>query len=109
MQILASMSKLVQQYYLKPNSAGANAMRCIKESISRITKMDHVKIAYKKGNNYHVNNGIVHPEMQLIDSTNFIPGVYLNDEDENFKRCIRPVINEKAMEPPQITLFQSLY
>jgi hypothetical protein len=42
MQIHASMTKLVQQYYLKPNRAGANAMRCIKESISRITKMDHV-------------------------------------------------------------------
>ena len=109
MQIHASMTKLVQQYYLKPNRAGANAMRCIKESISRITKMDHVQVAYKNGNNYHVNTGIVHPQMQLIDSTSFIQGVYLNDEAENFSRCVRPVINEKALEPAQLTLFQSLY
>lgn len=71
--------------------------------------MDHVKVAYKKGNNYHVNVGIVHPQMQLIESTSFLSGVYSSDEAENFLRCVRPVINEKAMEPPQLTLFQSLY
>ena len=84
-------------------------MKGIREAISRITKMDHVKVAYKQSNNYHVNTSLVHPEMQIIDSSNLIYGAYSFDDVSNFKRCIRPVINEKVLEPPQITLFQSLY
>lgn len=47
--------------------------------------------------------------MQLIENTNLIYGAHSEDEYQNFVRCVQPVINEKALEPPQITLFQSLY
>ena len=47
--------------------------------------------------------------MQLLESTNFIYGAHSEDEYHNFLRCIQPVVNEKALEPPQLTLFNSLY
>lgn len=103
------MNKLAEQYYLKPQREGFAATKCIKDSLSRITKMDHVTVAYTRTNNYHVNSSIVQPEWQLLESTNFLTGVYSHDEQTNFHRCIRPVINEKALEPAQLTLFQSLY
>ena len=109
MQIITSLNKLMIQFQQKANGQGTQAMKGFREAISRITKMDHVKVAYKSSNNYHVNTSLVHPEMQIIDSTNMLAGVYNHDDSLNFKRCIRPVINEKVMEPPQITLFQSLY
>lgn len=105
MQIISSMTKLVQQFYMKPKQAGRNAVKCLKNSISHIIKMDHVKIAYTHTNNYHVNTALVHPQYQLIDSTNFISGAYQDDERANFLRCVLPVVNEKALEPSQLTLF----
>ena len=47
--------------------------------------------------------------MQLLESTNMIYGAHSEDEHINFARCVQPVVNEKALEPPQLTLFQSLY
>ena len=47
--------------------------------------------------------------MQFIESSGMIFGAFSEDEHINFARCIRPIINERAMEPAQITLFQSLY
>ena len=66
-------------------------------------------MSYAKSNSYHVNTSLVHPHTQFIESSNLIFGAFSADEHVNFARCIQPVINEKAMEPPQITLFQSLY
>ena len=43
--------------------------------------------------------------MQLLESTNMIHGAHSEDEFLNFNRCVQPVVNEKALEPPQLTLF----
>ena len=45
----------------------------------------------------------------MLENSNIYSGSYTVDQAANFKRCIRPVINEKALEPPQVTLFQSIY
>ena len=71
--------------------------------------MDHVRISYTKSNSYHVNTSLVHPHMQPLDSTHLIFGAYTEEEHQNFNRCVQPVINEKALEPAQLTLFQTLY
>ena len=71
--------------------------------------MDHVKSSFSRSNSYHVNTSLVSPHMQLLESTNLIYGAYSEDEAQNFQRCIQPVVNEKALEPPQLTLFNSLY
>ena len=60
----------------------------MREAISNLTKMDHVRISYYKGNSYHVNTGLVHPQMQLLESTNMIYGAHSEDEHQNFTRCI---------------------
>lgn len=107
MQILGSFHKIIQQFYIQRRPG--NGIRSLREAISQLTKMDHVRTSYSKGNSYHVNTSLVHPEMQLLESTNLIFGAHSEDEHQNFARCIQPVINEKALEPPQLTLFQSLY
>jgi hypothetical protein len=56
MQVLGSMTKLVEQFYIQKN---APASKAIRGAISRITKMDHVMVAYTRANNYHVNTGMV--------------------------------------------------
>jgi len=81
----------------------------LREAISQLAKVDHVRISFTKGNSFHVNTSLVHPHMQLLETTNMIYGAHSEDEHLNFMRCIQPIINEKALEPPQLTLFLSLY
>ena len=102
-QILGSFHKIIHQFYIQKR--GTNGIRSLRQAISLLAKTDHVRISYSKGNSYHVNTGLVHPHMQLLEPTNFIYGAHSEDEHINFSRCVQPVINEKALEPPQLTLF----
>lgn len=45
----------------------------------------------------------------MLENANIFAGAVTPDATANFKRCVRPVINEKALEPSQVTLFQSIY
>ena len=107
MQIVGSIHKLVEQYYIEKKDPGT--IKTLKEAVSNLTKMDHVNVSYTRSNSYHVNTSLVHPHLQFIESSGMIYGAFSEDEHTNFARCIRPIINERALEPPQITLFQSLY
>ena len=107
MQILGSFHKIIQQFYIQ--GRGGNGIRSLRDAISQLAKMDHVRTSYSLGNSYHVNTSLVHPHMQLLESTNLIYGAHSEDEYQNFSRCVQPVVNERALEPPQLTLFQSLY
>ena len=62
--------------------------------------MNHVKIMYLKPNNYTVNACVVASEIQILEPGNFIYGSVQHDEIINFRRCVQPIINEKALEPP---------
>jgi hypothetical protein len=44
-----------------------------------------------------------------MESGNLIFGPVEDDESTNFRRCVGPVVNEKALEPSQVNLFVSLY
>ena len=107
MQIVGSLHKLIDQYY--HDKAGVGTIKSLKDAVGELTKMNHVKVSYARSNSYHVNTSLVHPHMQLVESSNLIFGAYTEDEHINFARCVRPVINERVLEPPQITLFQSMY
>ena len=81
------------------------ASKSIGDAISSLAKMDHVKVSYHKSNSYHVNTSLVHPKLQNLESTQLIVGMSSLDDRMNFDRCVQPIINEKAKESPQITLF----
>jgi hypothetical protein len=67
--------------------------------------MGHVKVGFMQPNNYSVNSTITQHSQYSLEAGNFISGSIMQDEIMNFKRCVQPVINEKALEPPQVTLF----
>ena len=78
MQILGSFHKIIQQFYIQNKTGGG--IGSLKDAISQLAKMDHVRISYSKGNSYHVNTSLVHPHMQLLESTNLIHGAHSEDE-----------------------------
>jgi hypothetical protein len=62
-----------------------------------------------KPNNYTVTNSVIGPSYRVLESSNLIYGSLQHEDILNFKRCVQPIINEKALEPAQVTLFQSMY
>ena len=102
MQIVGSLNKLIEYYYREHNM---KAVSCLKEALGLVTRTDHVKLSFNRTNSYHVNNSLVATHTIPLDSCNIVSGFYNNDEAINFQRCVQPVINERALEPPQVTLF----
>jgi hypothetical protein len=106
MQIVGALHKLVEHFYRTHN---LNAVQCLREALSNFTKTNHVKLNACGKNSYYINNSFSAPSNQNLNSTNILFGFYSNDESIDFGRCVQPVINEHAAEPPQVTLFQTLF
>lgn len=64
---------------------------------------------FLKPNNYSVSASIISAEQFALESGNFIFGAVQHQDTQNFERCIQPIVNERALEPAQITLFKSIY
>jgi hypothetical protein len=106
MSLVGCLHKLVEHFYRTKN---IRAVTTITEAIKKFTKTDHIDISYNGGNSFHVNSSLVATGCIPLNSQNLLYGFYNNTEAVLFDRAVRPVVNEKAQEPPQITLFQSLY
>lgn len=106
MQIVGALQKLTEHFYRNDN---LRAVASVNEALRDFTRTNHVKLSYNASNSYHVNNSLVNPTLQPISSSNLMHGFFNQDEVVNFTRCVQPVINEKAKEPPQVTLFQTLF
>lgn len=106
LQIIGSFHKLTQQFYRSENLSGVMQMR---DAIATVTRMDHLNVHRTGSGNFSVNSALTNPSAQMLENSNFFQGSITPDSVSNFKRCIRPVINEKALEPPEVTLFQSIY
>ena len=106
LQIIGGFHKLVEQFYLQKNIP---AVRACQQSIAEVTKMDHVRVTFHTKSNYHVSTALTHHQNQQLESGNIFAGANQPDAAQSFRRSIQPVINEKALEPPQVNLFQSIY
>ena len=107
MQIVGSIHKLIDQFYT--DKKDPETIKTLKKAVQDLTKTSHVTVSYARANSYHVNTALVHPQFQFLESSNLIYGAFSEDEHMNFAKCVRPVVNERALEPPQVTLFESLY
>jgi hypothetical protein len=103
---VGSLYKLVPQFFIQENLA---AIESVQSAIGRLIRMDHVKLKLLKPNNYAVSMNMVDPLLLNIEPGNLIFGSMQAEEITSFNRCVQPIINEKALEPSQLTLFQTLY
>lgn len=94
-QIIGSLHKLVSKFYIDNNMP---AVKKLQLTIAQLTQTEHVKL-HLKPNNYSIRSCIVAPNRQLLESSSFIYGQQSMDDKINFKRCVQPIINQKALEP----------
>jgi hypothetical protein len=85
------------------------AAATLRKSLAEFTKTDHIRASINRGNSFHVNSSFISANNIKLNSTNLIHGFYDHDDSINFDRCVQTVVNEKACEPPQVTLFQALF
>lgn len=77
-----------------------DAVEHVKKAIATVTKMDHLNVIMASSGNFNVNSSLVHPSSTMLEAQNIFYGASSPDEITNFRRSIRPIINEKALEPP---------
>lgn len=84
-QIVATLYKLVPQFFIKKN---IQAIEAIQSATARLIRMDHVKLKLLRPNNYSVSINIVDPLLVNLESGNLIFGSMQNDKIINFNRCV---------------------
>jgi len=103
--LLHVIERLMDNFYLK---GGIKEIKFLTELHGAIARRDHVKVSFKH-NAFHVNGAFTRPDQVSIDPSNYF-GYYGNSEEEQgFTSCIHPTINEKALNPPQVTLYEGIY
>ena len=70
-----------------------------------MTLTDHIKILYMKPNNFSVNKVAVTPSQTGLEPSSLIDCGGNQDDFYKFERLVEPILNEKSLEPPQVTLF----
>jgi hypothetical protein len=101
--IAGSLHRLANSFIVQGNLKGYNICR---QGIKDFSNTQHFKVNYLQPNNYSVFSCVLDSG---LEPSQFTFGRYLEQDVVCFKRCVQPVVNEQALEPAQITLFQSLF
>lgn len=73
-----------------------------------ISKRDHIKIILTNGS-AHVNSSDIDSHRIRIDPNSLCPFFGDYYEGNNFAKCVFPVLSDKALEPPEMTMLESIY
>ncbi|CDW83349.1 UNKNOWN [Stylonychia lemnae] len=103
--LVHTMDKLIDSYHSK---GGSKEVRIISEFQQRLIKRDHVKISYRY-NSFHSNASLTRPDHFSLESSNIFHYYGNHEEYSDFNTCLMPIVNEHAMSPAQITLFEGIY
>jgi len=73
-----------------------------------LCKRDHVKIQNTNGT-FHVNSSELDSEKLSLESSSLSPYSGNLSEQISFKKCIHPILSDKALEPAEFTLLESIF
>jgi hypothetical protein len=85
----------MQDNYFK-DKKGQKEILFINEIIQKLSHQNDMKITYNNG--FHVNYAITSADRVFIDSNTF------NPDYDNFFKATQCVIDEEALNPPEISL-----
>jgi len=84
------------------------AAKAVNDTILSLSKRDHIRIILTNGS-AHVNSSDIDSHRIRIDSNSLCPFFGDYYEGNNFAKCVFPVLNDKALEPPEMTMLESIY
>jgi hypothetical protein len=80
----------------------------LNDTLLALCKRDHVKIQNTNGT-FHVNSSELDSEKFNLESSSLNPQYGNLAERISFKKCIHPVLSDKALEPAEFTLLESIF
>jgi hypothetical protein len=105
LQTIQILQKVADQFYDKHDIRSGNS---VDSTIIHLSNRDHIRVSQANGA-FHVNSLVLNAEASCLETSSLLPQFGSITEKTNFLRCIHPVISDKAMEPPEITLLESVY
>ena len=78
------------------------------DTLLALAKRDHIRILPANGS-FHLNSSdldISNSKIEASSLSHYFGNIY---EIMNFKKCVFPVLSDKALEPQEITLLESIY
>ena len=84
------------------------AGQALNDTLLALAKRDHIKILSSDGS-FHLNSADLDANNSKIESSSLSPHFGSIYEQMNFKKCIFPILSDKALEPAEITLLESIY
>lgn len=105
--LIQVLERLIDSYYTK---GAIKEIKFLTELHAQLTNRDNIRISFKH-NAFHVSAANTRPELISLDSVNLQGVGYYNNhiEEVGYQSCLQPTINEKALNPPQITLLEGMY
>lgn len=99
------VERLIDGYYSKE---ATKEIKFMTDLHAQLTRRDNIKLSFKH-NAFHLNLAYTRPDTLNLEGANFFSFYANNEEDLGFQSCIQPSINEKALNPPQITLLEGMF
>ena len=78
------------------------------DTLLALAKRDHIKIVAANGL-FHLNSSDLDINNSNLEASSLSPHFGNIYEKINFRKCIFPVLSDKALEPQEITLLESIY
>mmetsp|Transcript_29207 Transcript_29207/g.44032 ORF Transcript_29207/g.44032 Transcript_29207/m.44032 type:complete len:91 (+) Transcript_29207:661-933(+) len=84
------------------------AGKTLNETLLALAKRDHIKLVSSNGT-FHLNQTDLDHERLPIENSNYYPREGNLYEQVAFSKCVFPILSDKMLEPPEITLLESIY
>lgn len=105
LQVISIIQKLSEKYFEKRQRKAGKALN---DTLLALSKRDHIKIVGANGT-FHLNSSDLDPSSQNIDTSSLTAYAGSSWEAQQFRRCVFPILSDKALEPVEITLLESIY
>ena len=105
LQVVANFVQLIEQYMKKGQEGAAQA---VNDTVFALAKRDHIKVLSSNGI-FHLNSVDLDLSSTTIEPSSLLPHFGSISERQAFRKTIQPILSDRALEPQEITLLESIY
>lgn len=105
LQVVANFARMIEHYARKGQDGAAQA---VNDAVFALAKRDHIKVLSSNGI-FHLNSIDLDLSSTTIEPSSFVLHFGSISERRAFKRTIQPILSDRALEPQEITLLESIY
>ena len=105
LQLVSILQKVTQTCF---NNKDLQSGNTLSKAITAMANRDHIRLVSSAGG-FHLNSSILDPSRLNLEAGSLCHQFGYPTETINFMKCIHPVLSDRALEPPELTLLESVY